>query len=57
MLEDYLNAIDSFNNDGANPVTRKKPDDWTFWAIIIAFGGIAAILIMGLVLFGIMTLA
>jgi len=56
MLEDYLNTIFNLDKDGKNPVTRKDSDDWTFWAIIIAVAAISAILIMGLVIFGIMTL-
>jgi|GEM_PF-1769722 len=58
MLEDFLsdkvNRIDIIRT---NPVTRNKSDDWTLWAIAIAFGGIMAVLIMGFALFGIVYLA
>lgn len=57
MLEDFLGMIYSLDNDGNNPVTRRRKEDWTFWAIIIGAGGIAAILIMGFVIFAAMSLA
>lgn len=58
MLGDYLNKeeIYSFNHNGANPVTRREPDDLTNLTIKIGFAGITALLMMSLVLFCFMVL-
>ena len=59
MLEDFLSerVKNRIYSGSTNPVTRKKSDDWTLWAIAIGFGGIMAVLIMGFALFGIVYLA
>lgn len=58
MLEDFLSEkINRIDTGRTNPVTRNKSDDWTLWAIAIAFGGIMAVLIMGFALFAVVYLA
>jgi hypothetical protein len=56
MLDEYLNMIYSSDKDGVNAGTRRKSDDWTVWAIMIGVAGVAAVLVMGFALYGIMTL-
>jgi hypothetical protein len=57
MLEDFLGMIESLDKNGNNPVTRKKKEDWTFWAIIIGAGAITAILLMGFLIFSVFYLS
>lgn len=56
MIEDYFEKLYSFDNKDTDPVTRRKKDDWNLWAIILAFAGISAVLLM-VGLFSIMALA